>query len=131
MMNLNHPFSDPGLASPNAPDNDIPGPGKFEANASVAVSEYLYGIVQDSGCVEQYGSVDENGWSGLIYTGFIVKLDKDLSPEGFELGFDLKPAYLVFEDSNGFFTYTEFDTEKDAFSKYLADLAAYESYATR
>lgn len=78
---------------------DITGPGKFEGNASLTISEYLYGIVNSSGADEFFGSVDENGWFGIIrfaengYTGHVP----------------IAHHYIVNEDSNGFFTYTAYD----------------------
>lgn len=80
--------------------SDIPGPGKFEGNASLTISEYLYDIVNTSGADEFFGSVDENGWYGLIqyaedgYTGHI--------PIAFH--------YIVYEDANGFFSYQGYDS---------------------
>lgn len=89
-------------------ENDIPGPGKFEGNKSLAISKYLYSIVQDGTQDEQFGSVEDSLWEALI--------DAD------EVG------YIVTEDNLGFFSYTEYPTVEEARSKYMADLAAYESH---
>jgi len=98
-----------------------PGPGKFEGNESIEVAEYLYEWTDAVN--EQFGSVTENGfWEGLHIS---FKEEYEDLPE-------LKPAYIVREDDQGFFTYEEFETADAAESKYYADLAAYEShYASR
>jgi hypothetical protein len=67
-----------------------PGPGKFEGCEDLETAERLYAITLDGGCDEEDGSVDEGGWIGLIGEA------------------------IVTEDSQGFFTYTLFDSEAAA-----------------
>jgi len=76
---------------------DTPGPGKFEANLSLNLSEALYAIVNVSGADEFIGSVDERGWYGII--------------RWFE---GKSRHFIVEEDNNGFFTYREFSDMDDA-----------------
>lgn len=85
-----------------------PGPGKFEGNESLEVSEYLYDIVGDSMQDDEIGDVETFGWYALI-----TDADENLPLERFPLP-GLKPAYIVVEDSNGFFSYTEFDLKTQA-----------------
>lgn len=93
-----------------------PGPGKFEANESLEIAEALYSYSLGGFVDEQFGSVDENGyWEGLIQNHIMN-------------GPLMKPGYIVIEDNLGFFTYQIFDSHEEAWSKYLADLAAYESH---
>jgi hypothetical protein len=93
------------------------GPGKFEGNASLEISEYLYMETLQGSYEEAYGSVTEPPffWQALVFA------DASLIP-------DMKPAYIVVEDSFGFFSYHGFDTEEAARSRFMADLAAYESH---
>lgn len=93
---------------------DIPSPGKFELNDDLNVSEYLYGVVQDGAVVEQYGSVDEQGWHGLIDTKLVIDTDTQINPEGWFALNVLKPAYIVEETDQGFFIYREFADFKTA-----------------
>lgn len=94
-----------------------PGPGKFEGNESLETAQALYEITGYRGEDESFGSVDENGrWVAIIVNGFLP--DENLTAA----------AYIVEEDSNGFFTYTEYETSEAAWEAYFADLAAYESY---
>jgi hypothetical protein len=72
---------------------DKPGPGKFEGNHSLKLSEELHDIVGNGACNEDLGDVQDFGWFGLILTH------------------DNGKSYIVSEDSNGFFRYREYDTE--------------------
>lgn len=60
------------------------GPGKFEGCDDGRLAEVLYSITMDDGCD------DDVGWYGLIV--------------------QRGHAYLVNEDSQGFFTYEHFET---------------------
>ena len=80
-------------------------PGKFEGCADQRLGEMLYSIVNHSGCDDEAGSCQESGWYGLIV--------------------QRKHAYIVSEDSNGFFDYEYFDSAEDAsteFYKIVYDL---------
>jgi|ERR1035437_5059697 hypothetical protein len=74
--------------------NDIPGPGRFEGNDSLAVSEYLADIDAD----RETGSIEDWGyWYGLI---FQAKMDEKFLPA---------VAYIVWEDNYGFFSYSSYE----------------------
>lgn len=106
--------------------NDIPGPGKFEGNKSLMVAEYLQEIAMNGFTDEQFGSVSENGiWEALIFIDVPNTIGAEKGRELFE---KIKPAYIITEDNQGFFTYHEFKSQDDARARYFADLAAYESY---
>lgn len=93
-------------------------PGKFEANESEEIAEALYDLCGGSWYNEQYGDVEHGGWYALFI---------NVSPLGSTPG---GHHYIVEEDNNGFFTYKEFASEEEAYSRWFADLAAYESWAT-
>ena len=69
-------------------------PGKFEACDDDRLADVLSGL----DCDEECGSVDELGWYGLIL--------------------HRNHGYIVEEDSNGFFTYTFYETRGLAQSEY-------------
>lgn len=99
-----------------------PGPGKFEGNESLEISEFLY-IMAPS---DTLGTIDEFGWHGLVdgiddifktinENPFILEMrELDLIDDDDSVIRDIKPAYIVDEDSNGFFTYTGFDSNEAA-----------------
>jgi hypothetical protein len=89
-----------------------PGPGKFEGNASLEVSEALYAIVGESGQDEDIGNVGEGGWFGLI-----------LNPTPTEAL--TRPAYIVSEDNYGFFWYVEYGSQSKARSAWKQLLRGY------
>lgn len=89
--------------------NDRPGPGKFEGNHSLSLSEKLHEITMD-GCNEELGDVQGFGWYGLILSPFEGEEIERLPLSPMRKG----PSFIVAEDSNGFFTYTEFDDEDAA-----------------
>jgi hypothetical protein len=76
--------------------SDIPGPGKFEGNASQTISEYLYRLDAD----EFFGYADVNGWFGIIR----------YAPNGYTGHVPIANHYIVNEDSQGFFTYNSYDS---------------------
>jgi len=89
-----------------------PGPGRYEANQSLEVAEHLDNIEAD----DSYGdSSSGNGWVGLV-----LNLQHDPLPDGFA------NHYIVMEDTNGFFTYEEFDTEEGARKKFEEMRSIYE-----
>lgn len=80
-----------------------PGPGKFQANDSLEIAEALYRESQ-TGIFESFGDSSSGlGWYSLILTD---------EKEGF------KPAYIVEEDTSGFFTYEGFDAVDVAKAKF-------------
>lgn len=93
--------------------SDIPGPGRFEGNDSYEICEALDGLCAKSFFNEQFGTTEEGIWEAL----FLHTTIRDGKAR----------AYIVTEDSNGFFSYKEYSSDEEARSKYLADLAAYES----
>jgi hypothetical protein len=94
--------------------SDIPGPGKFEGNPSLQVSEDLYGLCGNSWFNESFGDVSEIG----IWEALFLNLTIEGTPK----------SYIVVENEQGFFSYNAYDTEDEAYSKYFADLAAFESH---
>jgi hypothetical protein len=92
-----------------------PGAGKFEGNESLEVSEYLYETTMNGLVDDEIGDVESFGWHALV-TG----IDDDLDLLDVITGnipdnlVDLKPAYIVSEDNNGFFTYGEFESSDEA-----------------
>jgi hypothetical protein len=95
-----------------------PGPGKFQANESLEIAEDLYRQVQDGMASEQFGGGDTT-WEGLLLDQLDTLNTPDLQitvPEG------MQRAYIVREDSQGFFTYRGFDSEADALSQFFKDM---------
>lgn len=86
-----------------------PGPGKFEGNDSLEVSEYLYETVMSGLFDDEIGEAEFFGWHALI-----TDIDKDDPLDKWPLTPDLKPAYIVVQDSFGFFTYKGFDLNTQA-----------------
>lgn len=68
----------------------VPTPGKFEGTTDERIAQALYSLSLDGMCDEQRGSVDEEGWYGLI------------------------GRFVIWEDSQGFFGYEHFDDEDAA-----------------
>ena len=64
-------------------------PGKFEGCGDQRLGERLYNCTLNGWCDDEFGSVCEAGWHGLIYR-----------PKR-------KVSYHVYEDSLGFFDYEE------------------------
>lgn len=89
-------------------------PGKFEGNPCHVLAEHLYELTMDGMLAEETGEVDGPiGWNGLLLTG-----DR---------------AFIVHEDSQGFFDYQEYDSERDAriaWSELETEASAYESEET-
>lgn len=75
-----------------------PGPGKFEGCDDARIARVLYDITMNSGCDADCGECDTTGWYGLI-------LHRD-------------HGYIVSEDSQGFFDYTNCDTRVEAQMEY-------------
>lgn len=70
-------------------------PGKFEGCADERLGRVLYDISLEGGCNEDLGDVEGGfGWYGLVLSR--------------------KRAYIVCEDSNGFFTYDAYPTHTAA-----------------
>lgn len=93
-----------------------PGPGKFEGNESLEVSEMLYAIIGDGMQDDEIGDVESFGWHALI-----TDADKNIPDDHWpmqdkETGkvIELQPAYIVLEDSSGFFSYRGFDLNTQA-----------------
>jgi hypothetical protein len=83
-----------------------PGPGKFEGCHDKRIARVLYDIAGMSGCDEDIGSVQELGWFGLII--------------------QRNHAYIISEDSQGFFDYTYFDSVQDAREAYNRIVSEYD-----
>ena len=88
-----------------------PGPGKFEGNDSLEMSEVLFAWVQNGLVDEQTGEVDGPvGWHALIKVADgdeayaqMIEADND-AVTSVEIGI------LVHEDNNGFFTYELYES---------------------
>ena len=105
-----------------------PGPGKFEGNESLEVAEMLYAMVGDGMQDDEIGDVQSFGWHALI-TDADKNIPEDHWPMQDEDGrvLEVKPAYIVLEDNNGFFSYRGYDLNtlarrawKDITQEYLA-----------
>ena len=78
-------------------------PGKFEGNENEEIAEQLSGMTPD----EEAGDVSEMGmWSG-IFRGIEIWIDP-IKVKG-----DMPGGYIVQEDEQGFFTYTEFQADEE------------------
>jgi hypothetical protein len=100
-----------------------PGPGRFEGNESLEVSEYLDEMAGISLFDDQVGEVDTFGWYALF-----TDVDKD-PLDHWPNNPDLKPAYIVDVDGNGFFSYRGFELNtqarrawQDITQEYLAEM---------
>jgi hypothetical protein len=82
--------------------------GKFEACANQELAEKLYDITLDGGCDAELGDVQDFGWYGLI-----IEDDK---------------AYIVNENNDGFFTYTEYTSMLAARKAWLNIEADYNDF---
>jgi hypothetical protein len=92
-----------------------PGPGKFEGNESLEVSEMLYSIIGDGMQDDEIGDVESFGWHALI-TDADKNIPDDFWPLQDESGkvIEVQPAYIVLEDNYGFFSYRGFDLNTQA-----------------
>jgi len=87
-----------------------PSFGKFEGNDSQEVSEYLFAWVQNGFVDDQCGESTTGAWHGLIVLGEMAV--QELSTvDGFE---PTTAAFVVHEDSQGFFTYESFESVQAA-----------------
>ena len=91
-----------------------PGPGKFEGNASLELSEVLYAWVQNGLVDEQCGSVDTIGWHALILVADGDEAYDQIREADPEVVTSPELGILVHEDNNGFFTYEIFETFESA-----------------
>jgi hypothetical protein len=83
-------------------------PGKFEGNEDERVAEILYDFIMESGQDEESGDIQETGFWSAIFRGIEVRPDDEPQiQDGFPGG------YIVEEDEQGFFTYTEFDSDEE------------------
>ncbi len=74
-------------------------PGKFEGCEDDRIAAVLYSIVQDGGCHNEAGDCQEIGeWCGLII--------------------QRKHAYIVSEDSQGFFDYEKYNEKENAYKQF-------------
>lgn len=97
-----------------------PGPGKFEGNDSLEISEFLYSIdpCDELGEVEGFGYyalIDElDTMFDRIRSGLDELIGLHLFDAEGSFIDDIKPAYIVNEDNNGFFTYTGYASNAEA-----------------
>jgi hypothetical protein len=89
-----------------------PGSGKFAGCADADVAEALYDMTLEGGANEEIGSVQELGWYGLLI----------------DTGVQGVPHAIVNEDSDGFFTYQEFQTEDAARRRWSRIESMYDEY---
>jgi len=73
-------------------------PGKFEGCVDDRLAEVLYSISMSGGCDADCGDAENFGWFGLII--------------------HRKHAYIVSEDSQGFFDYAYYETKEEAQKEY-------------
>ena len=91
-------------------NEDKPGPGKFEGNRSERESRALYALTNMGLCDAEAGGVEGGYWVGLVIRG-----SDDL----------LSAAYVLTEDSHGFFDVRPFETRIEAeavYAMFVADL---------
>ena len=74
--------------------HDQPDPGKFEGNGSRRLATALYNLTLD-GLSTELGDVQDFGWYGLVERKH-------------------GSSYIVHEDSQGFFDYDHYTSEKNA-----------------
>jgi hypothetical protein len=86
-----------------------PVPGKFEGNESLEIAEFLFDIELDGGAYDDMGDVETFGFHSLHLS--VNDFNHYISHEVSKL---VKPAYITWEDNNGFFTYIEFDSNAEA-----------------
>lgn len=73
------------------PDNAVePGPGKFEGTTDRRIAELLNQLSLEGQTDQDFGVADEGGWYGLM------------------------GRFVVWNDSQGFFGYDHFDSDKEA-----------------
>lgn len=98
---------------------DKPGPGKYEGNESLAVSEYLDTLCGETQ-PEFFGDTEEYGyWVALLDTRDIAtNMTSDSTDWGQALVGKIKPAYVVSVNGQGFFEYKAFDSFEEARAKY-------------
>jgi hypothetical protein len=87
--------------------------GKFEGCADSKLAERLYSITMESGQDDEIGDVQTFGWYAII---------KNLG------GIGKFKSYIVNEDNYGFFTYTEFNTVKEAGAEFHSLVSDYEQF---
>ena len=88
--------------------HDQPYPGKFEGNGSRRLAEALYNLTID-GLSTELGDVEGFGWYGLV-----------ARKHG--------SSYIVHEDSQGFFDYTEYATDREAKAEWKALEKEYDKF---
>ena len=99
--------------------NDRPGPGKFEGNPSRTISEVLHDWTLDGSIDAELGDVEGFGWYGLIV---------EISPKDTVICALWGKSFIVHEDNQGFFDYTEYETEKTAREDWEALESDYDDY---
>ncbi len=82
------------------------GPGKFEGNESKEIAEKLYEMLNAGMADEEAGDISEMGWYSALFSGILLDAD------GNELESE-EGGYITDEDEQGFFTYTEYDTNDE------------------
>lgn len=82
--------------------------GKFEGCQNQALAQKLYELSLD-GCNETLGDVENFGWYGLILNHFFS-------------------SYIISEDSQGFFSYTQYSKAEEAQKAWLKLETDYEEF---
>ena len=85
-------------------NEDKPGLGKFEGNRSLSESETLHEMSLEGGLDAEAGGAEDGYWVGLVIRGS----DDHLA----------SPAYVLTEDSHGFFDVRPFYTRVEAEAVY-------------
>lgn len=82
------------------------GPGKFDS----MMDSFVYGLSLD-GCDEETGSVEEDGWYGLL-RGWTIPSDADLTKDERAV-FASHVGAIICEDSQGFVTVDYYATPEE------------------
>lgn len=91
-----------------------PGPGKFEGNESLELSEILYAWTQNGLLDDQVGGVDELGWHGYVYIADGDEAFDQVREAAPEVVTSPELGFVLHEDGNGFFTYEVFESSGSA-----------------
>jgi hypothetical protein len=91
-----------------------PGPGKFQANDILEIAEALQDICSNGAMDDMFG----DNSAGLGWYALIIRDQRDEIPVGDLAAYLTSPAYIVEEDTSGFFTYEEFDTIEAAKNRF-------------
>lgn len=90
-----------------------PGPGKFEGNASLELSEVLYAWVQN-GLVDDQCNPQEDHWTGFVYIADGDEAYTQVREADASVVTSPELGFVLHEDANGFFTYEVYESSEAA-----------------